>query len=158
MKSFQAHIAPLQEKIYRLCLAYTGHPQDAEDLRQEALYRAFRAFENFKQQSSFDTWMYRITVNCCLSWLQKHNNEKHMQVFDSRLEQEIQSANTHLDPEVQALLECIQQLKEVDRLLIELSLEGYKHKEIAEIMHMSHSAVSVRIHRIKDTLKTCMEL
>lgn len=160
MKTFEDYIKPLQDKVYRLCLAYTGHAQDAEDLRQESLYRAYKAFHLFENQSSFDTWMYRITVNCCLSWI-KRQKKNTLIAEDAATAIELQLDQAATDDqqpaEIDALLACIHQLNEVNRLIVGLTLEGYKQQEIAQVLGMSHSAISVRFHRIKEILKKCME-
>jgi len=56
-----------ERRIYSLALHYAQDPQDAEDLSQEAWLRAFRAFNSFKGESSFYTWIRRITINCFLN-------------------------------------------------------------------------------------------
>lgn len=155
MKSFEEYIKPLDQKIYRLCLAYTSNPHDAEDVKQESMIRAFKAFKNFNHDSSFDTWMYRITVNCCLSWIK--NAKKQENNLETTADSENLHDDKHQQVQIDELRECIGQLKEVDRLIIGLSLEGYKHEEIAKVLDMNHSAVSVRIHRIKNALKHFME-
>src|ERR1043165_5697784 len=56
-----------KRRIHSLALHYAQNPQDAEDLSQEAWLRAFRAIEGFKGESSFYTWIRRITINCFLN-------------------------------------------------------------------------------------------
>jgi RNA polymerase sigma-70 factor (ECF subfamily) len=56
-----------ERRIYSLALYYSHHAQDAEDLSQEAWLRAFRAINSFKGESSFYTWIRRITINCFLN-------------------------------------------------------------------------------------------
>src|SRR6185436_12505772 len=56
-----------ERRIYSLALHYAHDSQDAEDLSQEAWLRAFRAIGSFKGESSFYTWIRRITINCFLN-------------------------------------------------------------------------------------------
>jgi|SRR5215831_11425949 len=56
-----------ERRIYSLALHYSHDAQDAEDLSQEAWLRAFRAIDSFKGESSFYTWIRRITINCFLN-------------------------------------------------------------------------------------------
>ena len=56
-----------ERRIYSLALHYAQNPQDAEDLSQEAWLRSFRAINSFKGESSFYTWIRRITINCFLN-------------------------------------------------------------------------------------------
>lgn len=138
-------------------MAYTGQPQDAEDLRQEALLRAYKGFSRFKEQSHFDTWMYRITVNCCLSWIQKQQRTPWVDTSPEGLPEHTLSTTKDTHPLLDELLDAIQQLNEVDRIIAGLYLEGYAHKEIAQILDMRTNTVSVRMHRIKTQLKERLE-
>ena len=62
---FEALVAPLEGKLYFTCLGLMGNRQDAEDCAQEAILKAFRAFGSFREQSSFSTWLYRVSCNIC---------------------------------------------------------------------------------------------
>src|SRR5947209_8335411 len=55
-----------RQSLYRLCFKMAGSHEDAEDLVQEALLRAFSALGTFREQSSFKTWLHRIATNLCL--------------------------------------------------------------------------------------------
>src|ERR1700751_3947250 len=55
--------------LFRLAFRMTGNEQDAEDLVQESLMRAYRQIGKFDERASFATWLYRITVNCSLDLL-----------------------------------------------------------------------------------------
>ena len=52
-----------QAKVYRLALSLAGNEHDAEDITQETFFRAFRSYSTFRRESSFFTWIYRITLN-----------------------------------------------------------------------------------------------
>ena len=58
-------------KMYAVALRMCASREDAQDCMQEAMIRAYRAIENFRFQSSFSTWIYRITMNTCLDELRR---------------------------------------------------------------------------------------
>lgn len=65
-----------QEKVFQTILWMTKNQQDADDLRQEAFLHAYKHLKNFKQRSSFYTWIYRIAVNLTLNFLKRKMREK----------------------------------------------------------------------------------
>jgi RNA polymerase sigma-70 factor (ECF subfamily) len=58
-----------QRQVYRLCYRFAGNHEDAAELAQDALVRAYRALPKFERTARFTTWLHRITVNVCLSRL-----------------------------------------------------------------------------------------
>jgi RNA polymerase sigma-70 factor (ECF subfamily) len=56
-----------QRQVYQLCYRFTGNHEDASDLAQDVFVRAYKGLRNFKGQSAFSTWLYRIGVNVCLN-------------------------------------------------------------------------------------------
>ena len=67
VESFAELAARYERRIYSLAFHYSHDQQDAEDLSQEAWLRAFRAINSFKGESSFYTWIRKITINCFLN-------------------------------------------------------------------------------------------
>jgi len=60
-----------QDRIYNLCHYLPGNPQDADDAAQDVFIKAFRKLKEFRPESSFYTWLYRIGVNTCLDHKKK---------------------------------------------------------------------------------------
>jgi RNA polymerase sigma-70 factor (ECF subfamily) len=67
-EAFDRLVERYQRDVYRLCYRYVNNHPDASDMAQEAFLRAFRAIGKFRGESSFSTWLYRITVNTCLNF------------------------------------------------------------------------------------------
>ncbi|MGE5358353.1 MAG: RNA polymerase sigma factor [Bacteroidales bacterium] len=65
--AFDAIVRRHQRSIYQLCYRFLGNHEDASDAAQEVFLRAFRGLRNFKGDSAFATWLYRIGVNACLN-------------------------------------------------------------------------------------------
>src|SRR5438094_7095790 len=64
--AFRVLVERHSRPLFRLAFRMTGNEQDAEDVVQETLLRAYRRLENFDERASFRTWIYRIAVNCSL--------------------------------------------------------------------------------------------
>ncbi len=143
--------------MYRLCLGYTGNRADAQDLQQEILLRIWQHLDGFRGESKLSTWCYRIATNTALSYVGKHKREQDkqqlLQADIACLHDDHQAPPTLEQEEANQLLyKAITELKETDRLIIGLLLEGCSYKEIAHITGLSPSNTGVRINRIKKQL------
>ena len=68
---FERLAAGQENRIYRICFHMMGNRQDAEDCAQEAMVRAFRAFDSFRREADFSTWLIRIAMNVCTDELRR---------------------------------------------------------------------------------------
>jgi RNA polymerase sigma-70 factor (ECF subfamily) len=145
-------------KVIRLCLGYVaGDLPLAKDLTQDVFLKVWQHQDGFREESSYSTWIYRITVNTCLSQLRKHKKHRWNHSVNDELlndpEEQIQD-NERL---FQRLYGCIDQLSKIDKGIILLELEDLPQQEIAEITGYSYQAVRTRIHRIKQKLEKCLK-
>jgi len=146
------YIVPHKGIIIKLCRAYTDTEFDFEDYFQEVCLQIWKSKDNFKEQSKWSTWVYRITLNVCMTMLKKQ--KKHTttnEIVQNDLSTESEAFNNE---ELQLLYKAIRQLPEVDKAIIVLYLEDKSYKEIADVSGMKVSAVGARINRIKTKLKT----
>ena len=143
-----------KDKVYRLCLGFMGNKASADDLFQEVLLKIWQHLDNFRQESTMATWVYRITVNTALYTLnQEKKRQQHKDDFKFILkETTTQEITDGKQQQVKKLYQTIATLKEIDRILIGLLLEGCSYAEIATITELSISNVGVRINRIKKIL------
>src|SRR6204780_1583841 len=83
--AFEALVRQYDQPVLRLALRLTGSEQDAEDIHQEAFLKAYRYLANFRFESSFYTWIYRIVTHLCLDHLRRHKPRREEQsvVVDS---------------------------------------------------------------------------
>jgi RNA polymerase sigma-70 factor (ECF subfamily) len=72
VESFNQLIIRWERPIYALAYRVIGREEEARDVCQEALLRAFRALPGFKGQAKFSSWLYRITLNLCRDWIRRH--------------------------------------------------------------------------------------
>ena len=73
--SFEKLIKTYNRYVYNIAYRMMGNEEDAKDMSQEALIKAYRNIGNFKMESSFSTWLYRIVINACKDELRKRNEE-----------------------------------------------------------------------------------
>ena len=137
--------------IMHLCRAYSRDEESLKDLVQEVTLQLWRSHKSFKGNSQLSTWVYRVTLNVCLSNSKKLNRK----VDTIPLEAGISKMEEN-DPEkeqIEMLYRGIRKLKESDRAIILLYLEDKSYKEMSEILGITVSNVGVKVNRLKDKLK-----
>jgi RNA polymerase sigma-70 factor (ECF subfamily) len=167
-RRFQAEALPLLDSLYGAALRMTRNPADAEDLVQETMLRAYRAFDRFEPGTNLKAWLFRILTNAYINTYRKRQREPQKvsqeQVEDFDLYQELkdhdpQFAETPetivLDSLVDSdILEAIDDLPEQFRLAVVLSdIEGFSYAEMAEIMDVPMGTVMSRLHRGRKALQ-----
>lgn len=154
---YKTSILPFAGIIIKLCRAYTNSQEDFEDYYQEVCLQIWRSKDNFKQKSEWSTWVYRISLNVCLTLLKKKKNN--VQHFASDILPVAQTEDSHVfpDEDLNQLYQAIKQLSEIDRAIIMLYLEEKSYQEIAEIIGTSPNNIGVRILRIKSRLKKILD-
>jgi RNA polymerase sigma-70 factor (ECF subfamily) len=135
--------------IYRLAHHMTGHVEDAEDLAQEALVRILQQLKTFRNDCALRTWLYRVTLNVCLSSRRKARLST-VALEESRI------PDTDLSPESRLVERSVREQvqREILRLhsgyreiLLLRLLEELEYSEIAEIMQISVKVAQLRFHR-----------
>lgn len=143
------------DAMYNVCYRMMGSTAEAEDALQESFIDVFRRLDTFRQESSIGAWIKRIVINHCLNELKKRRlkfeelNERAQEVA----EEEIVS-NEEVQYEVGRVREAIMELPDGYRTVLTLYLiEGYDHKEIAEIVGIQESGSKSQYSRAKAKLR-----
>lgn len=167
-KRFQDDALPLLDSLYAGALRMTRNPADAEDLVQETMLRAYRAFERFEEGTNLKAWLYRIMTNAYINTYRKRQREPQKvstdEVEDFDLYQELKLHGSQFDetPERIVLdslvdsdiLQAIEELPEQFRLAVMLSdIEGFSYAEMADIMDVPMGTVMSRLHRGRKALQ-----
>jgi RNA polymerase sigma-70 factor (ECF subfamily) len=129
--------------------------EEAEDVLQEAFTYAFRRLDSFRFESSFGAWLKRIVVNTCINHLKKRRVELVLtdQVVEP-LELEEQVDYKQMKFDVERVRAAMEQLPDGYRIIFSLyMLEGYDHREIAEVMNISESTSKSQFLRAKRKIK-----
>ena len=147
-------ILPYTGIIIKICRAYSNSQEDFEDYYQEVCLQIWRSKDNFKGNSQWSTWIYRLSLNVCMT-LRKLDNKRNLQIPKSNDLPEItnQELFSFQNESLEELYTAIKQLSELDRAIILLHLEEKSHKEIAFIIGTNTNNIGVRIQRIKKKLK-----
>ncbi len=154
---YKISIQPYSAIIIKICRAYTNSQEDFEDYYQEVCLQIWRTRNNFRGQSEWSTWIYRLALNVCLTLLKKRKNNQ--RYFTSEFLPNEWEENRQIFPDeaLNQLYASIKRLSEVDRGVILLYLEEKSYKEIAEITGTNPNNIGVRIKRIKERLKKLLD-
>ena len=113
--------------------------------------KVWQNLEKFRNQAMISTWIYRIAVNTCLSYLRVEKRQAKDELTDSIIETQAEELSEK-NEQVAALYKCISRLEENERIIITLVLDETPYSEIAEISGISEGNLRVKIHRIKQKL------
>ncbi len=139
------------KKIYHLCFGYTGDDAAANDLLQETFLKVWQNLDKFREQSMISTWIYRIAVNTCLTYLKKEKRQAKDELTPNIIENQPEIISEKQE-QIKLLYTCISQLEENERLIITMVMDEIPYPEIAEISGISEGNLRVKIHRIKQKL------
>jgi len=154
---YTSSILPQAAIIIKICRAYTNSQEDFEDYYQEVCLQIWRSKDNFKEQSAWSTWVYRISLNVCLTLLKKKKNGHQYFASDALPNEVTEDSKAFENETLNELYNAIRHLSEVDRAIILLYLEEKTYNEIAEITGSNTNNIGVRINRIKERLKTLLD-
>ncbi|TQV87193.1 RNA polymerase sigma factor [Aliikangiella coralliicola] len=149
---YTASILPFAAIIIKICRAYTDNQTDFEDYYQEVCLQIWRSRDSFQGKSEWSTWIYRISLNVCLTYLKKRKNDPHHFTSDSLPPEAAEHCQAFDDESINQLYVAIRQLSEIDRAVILLYLEEKSYQEIAQIIGTNPNNIGVRIKRIKERL------
>jgi RNA polymerase sigma-70 factor (ECF subfamily) len=160
-RAFRRLVEPHRRALEVHCYRMLGSPQDAEDIVQETLLRAWRALDRFERRSSVKTWLYRIANNACLDELERRpRRPETIEPYpDARLEDLPSPA---ADPAARyalregmelALLTAIQQLPGRQRaVLILRDVLGWTAREVADLLDSTVTATNSSLQRARATI------
>ena len=139
-----------------ICLRYGKNREDAEDIFQEAFVRVFKSIHKIEKTESLDAWVKRIVINTAINYF--HKNKKHY----GHLNQDFLYENDGYENykkiigklSNEELLELINNLPDGYRMVFNLYvIEGYSHKEIADILKTNSANTKVQLSKAKKALK-----
>ncbi|MDR0333570.1 MAG: sigma-70 family RNA polymerase sigma factor [Dysgonamonadaceae bacterium] len=151
-QSFIRMVRENERIIYKVCSFYVSEQSTIEDLYQETVLNLWKSFPKFKNESSYSTWIYRISLNSCISDLRKMR--RHKGKVSLSFSEEIAFEPDNMEEEVREFYQLIYQLKNLERAIVLLWLEEKSYQEIADITGLSLSNVATKLKRIKEKLKT----
>ena len=149
------------QKVYHKCLALSKDPDEAFDLAQDALLKAFEHLPAFRGQSSFSTWLYSITYNHCQEFFRKAKRLFVLRLDDSREAAWQDTTGTSPEdalqppPSESTLLALFNHIPETDRQMLFLKYhDGQSIEQLQTVFTLSASAVKMRLKRAREKLNT----
>ncbi len=166
IKSFEQLILRYQDQAYRTAYGMLGNPEDAKDATQESFIKIYKSLKNFKFQSNFSTWMYRIVHNTCLDIIRKQKRRKEipMETKNNLNNNGYEIPLKDLSDGPEALLEYEFVKKEIKKCIVELpaeyqgviilrDIENLSYEEIAKVLNISEGTVKSRLNRGRKQLR-----
>jgi len=139
--------------IYKVINLYANDLEDKKDLYQEIVFQAWKSYPNFRSESKFSTWLYKVSLNVSMTYLSK--TKKQTRVTET-FPLEMQVEHSELSERAEVLYRAIRTLNELERGIIMLHLDGYDNTEISEIAGLTKVNTGVKLHRIKQQLITLL--
>ncbi len=167
-QAFEELVEIYQNKVYALSYRYMGNEDDANDMAQESFIKAYRSLKSFKGDSSFGTWIYRITTNVCLDEIRRRKRrvvplslDEPLATLDgSEVEKEIADSSLTADRIYeqkefsQYLQKLLDEMKPDHKTAIILrDVMELSYEEIAVVLNCSIGTVKSRINRARSILQ-----
>ncbi len=167
LDAFEELVLLFDKKVYNYCLRMTNNRNDAEDLAQEVFLKVYKNLKNFRKDSKFSTWIYRIAYNTCVdNYRKKRFKLLPLNKIIDEEQQEIDIPSPGPLPEEQVISnekyslikECIAQLKPRYKSAIILrDIHNYSYREIAEILDVPIGTVKSDINRGRALLRKALK-
>lgn len=163
--AFETLVLTYQQRVYNLALRMTGDPDDAFDLSQEAFLKVWKGLDSFHFESSFSTWLYRLTANACLDHLRAKKRRQTVSLTvqdEGGEEKQLEITDPAPTPE-QALLaaedrrllaRALDALDPEARTILTMRvINGMRYEQIAEVLEVREGTVKSRLSRAREKLR-----
>ncbi len=167
--AFSDLVLKYEQRVFNHCLRMVRHEQESQDLTQEVFIKVYRSIRSYEHTYAFYTWLYRITVNCCIDHVRKKRRHaplvslspappgspadsvRERALPDERYVPEQQMLNRELNAVLQqAIAQLSPKLKEI---IVAKEIWGLSYQEIAQNLNCSRGTVKSRLFRARERLK-----
>ena len=166
LAAFEELVRRNEKRVYAVALRSSGSPEDAADITQEVFLRAWRSIEDFRGDSGFTTWLFRITANLCVDFARHRQAQPQTQpltgeddaerpIPDPAPTPEEHLENSELGRELAAALGEVSE--EHRRIVLLRDVSGLSYTEIAEVLEISEGTVKSRLSRARIALRTILQ-
>ncbi|WP_312288335.1 RNA polymerase sigma factor [Chryseobacterium gleum] len=140
--------------VYKASRIYADSVEDREDLQQEILIQLWKSYQNFKGNSEFSTWMYRVAINTAITYLKKEKQRSgnHTEV-PHHFEVQQEDYNPAKDRQLEIFYNAVQELNPLEKAVIFYFMEGMSHKEIGNNLGLSEGNARVKLSRTKEKIQ-----
>jgi len=147
---FLQQVRQNQGIIYKLVGIYAADAEEKKDMYQEILLNTWKSWPNYRGESKFSTWLYSICLNTIFTYKRKPNRIDYKESLEEYTS--VGDGISILNDDAMRMRQAIRLLKETDRAIISMHLDGYDNAEIAAIMGISNNLVAVKLFRCKEQL------
>lgn len=156
--AFETLMGAYEKKIYALCLRMMGNPHDGEDAAQEAMLRIWRTIGQYRFESAFSTWVYRVTASCCMDAIRKRQRHEQPSLeemgeasgFDPADGSETPQEQTERKETRSAIRQAIAAVPEGMREVFLLrDVHGLSVEETAQALQIAQGTVKSRLARAR---------
>ncbi|WP_301553589.1 RNA polymerase sigma factor [Desulfuribacillus alkaliarsenatis] len=165
--AFRTIVSTYQAKVYATAFQATRDRKEAEDLAQEIFLKAYRSLQQFRFESSFSTWLFKIAVHKALDWKRKHSSKAVIEELTSQTQQaqcgsQVTLNNQQLSTEAIVLtkeseLELHRKIKTLpehyQKVIQMYHFQDKSYREIAELLQIPEKTVETRLYRAKQKLR-----
>ena len=161
--AFEKLVTLCHKKAYNQAYRMMGNPEDAADLAQEAFLKAYINIRNFKYESSFETWIFKIVSNTCLDEINRRKKIVTVSFEETSVEkrvttQDIPEEEVEKLENRQEVLAALEKLSPEHKTVVILrDIQGYSYNDIEKILECNIGTVKSRIKRARDKLRILLK-
>jgi RNA polymerase sigma-70 factor (ECF subfamily) len=144
-----------QKGVWRIVRRYVKRDADAKDVTQQVFVRAFRGLASFRGAATVRSWLYRIAINCALSWIRDHRREEPAEIAEDTLAAlPVAPGRIADDQDGTRLRAAIARLPPKQKLVLELRVfDDLSFKEVAELADCTENTAKVNFHHAVKRLR-----
>jgi RNA polymerase sigma-70 factor (ECF subfamily) len=146
---FLEHINSNRKTIYHLINIYVQNVEEREDLKQEIIFQAWKSKDSFRYQSSFNTWLYKLSLFTIITAKKKQSK---MVLVDLKDAHSIENEENTKNDQAELLYKQMTQLDYLSRTILTMHLDGFSNPEIADFIGITINNLNVKLHRIKEKI------
>lgn len=155
--SFVAQLEEHQNIVHKICRLYTNDSDAHNDLFQEITIQLWKAYPNFRGDSKFSTWMYRVALNTAITLYRKSKRKVSTEDFENvSFKITAEEYDPTVEEQLKLMYNAVKTLNDIDKALVFLYLEDKNYNEIADTLGISEVNARVKMNRIKSKLRTIL--
>lgn len=150
----QEYLAFIEENkriIYKVCYLYAADNEEMKDLRQEVLINLWNGYPKFKGSAKLSTWIYRVSLNTCITFCKKQRCKEEALPIESLLAGDFIDEDNKTE-HLREMYRLIYQLNRMEKAIILMWLDERSYEEIAEVCGMPRNTIATKLKRIKEKL------
>ncbi|MCL5037569.1 MAG: sigma-70 family RNA polymerase sigma factor [Chloroflexi bacterium] len=157
-RAFDDLVIKYRKSVLNLIYRFTGRQDEAEDMAQEVFIRLYRSLKDFRGESSFFTYLYRVTLNLCFQERKKRAKAESRMSPEEDLEKIPSAATPHGEAETrearETVIKAVRGLPPDQRAVVILfRYHGLPYREICDILKIGMGTLKSRLHRAHASLK-----